>query len=118
MPRMTTRLHLQADRPGVYGGLSAHISGDGFPGMQFKAQVLPPDQFAVWAQGARGQGQGQVLDGRAYVELTKPTSYVKPMTYGAVAPGLFDAIVAGRAPAHRHPPHNEPTTDQGAGHAG
>ena len=92
MPRMTTRLHLQADRPGVYDGLSAHFSGDGFPGMQFKAQVLPPDQFGVWAQGARGQGG--MLDAQSFAELSKPTSYVKPMTYGAVAPGLFDAIVA------------------------
>ena len=57
MPRMTTRLNLQADRPGVYDGLSAHFSGDGFPGMQFKVQALPPDQFAMWAQGARGQGR-------------------------------------------------------------
>jgi cytochrome o ubiquinol oxidase subunit 2 len=72
MPRMTTRLHLQADRPGVYDGLSAHFSGDGFPGMQFKAHVLPPDQFAMWAQGARGQGGA--LDGRAYKELARPTS--------------------------------------------
>ena len=108
MPRMTTRLNLQADRPGVYDGLSAHFSGDGFPGMQFKAHVLPPDQFAMWAQGARGGGP--VLDGRAYAELSRPTSYVKPMTYGAVAPTLFDAIVAGRAPPSPVPTprHNRP----------
>jgi cytochrome o ubiquinol oxidase subunit 2 len=112
MPRMTTRLNLQADRPGVYDGLSAHFSGDGFPGMQFKAEVLPPDQFAMWAQGARGQGP--ILDGRGYSELYKPTSYVKPMTYGAVAPGLFDAIVANKAPAQMMP-HNPTTTEQGAG---
>jgi cytochrome o ubiquinol oxidase subunit 2 len=116
MPRMTTRLHLQADRPGVYDGLSAHFSGDGFPGMQFKAHVLPPDQFAMWAQGARGQGAA--LDGRAYAELAKPTSYVKPITYGSVAPGLFDAIVTNRAPRPQMLPHNPPTTPQGAGHAG
>ena len=30
MPRMTTRLNLQADRTGVYDGLSSHFSGDGF----------------------------------------------------------------------------------------
>ena len=53
---------------------------------------MPPDQFAAWAQGARGHGPA--LDGRGYAELSKPSSYVKPMTYGAVAPGLFDAIVA------------------------
>jgi cytochrome o ubiquinol oxidase subunit 2 len=94
MPRMTTRLNLQADRQGVYDGLSAHFSGDGFPGMQFKAQVLPADQFAMWAQGAHGQGGA--LDPISYAELSKPSSYVKPMAYGAVAPGLFDAIVANR----------------------
>lgn len=115
MPRMTTRLNLQADRPGVYDGFSAHFSGDGFPGMQFKAHVLPPEQFAAWAQGARGQGGP--LDGRAYTDLLKPTSYVKPMTYGAVAPGLFDAIVANKAPSPQMLPHNPPNTEQGAGHA-
>ena len=94
MPRMATQLNLQADRKGVYEGLSAHFSGEGFPGMQFKAHVLPPEQFAAWAQGARGQGVP--LDGRGYAELTRPSSYVKPMTYGTVAPGLFDAIVANR----------------------
>jgi cytochrome o ubiquinol oxidase subunit 2 len=108
MPRMSTRLNLQADRQGSFTGLSGHFSGDGFPGMQFKVQSLPPDQFAMWAQSARGQGL--VLDGRGYAELSKPSSYVKPMTYGAVAPGLYDAIVANRAPASPVPPeqHNQP----------
>jgi cytochrome o ubiquinol oxidase subunit 2 len=115
MPRMTTRLNLQADRPGIYDGMSAHFSGDGFPGMQFKAHVLPPQQFAAWAQGARGKGGP--LDGRAYAELSKPSSYVKPATYGAVAPGLFDAIVANKAPRPQMLPHNPPNTEQGTGHA-
>jgi cytochrome o ubiquinol oxidase subunit 2 len=108
MPRMTTRLNLQADKPGTFGGLSAHFSGDGFPGMEFKVHSLPADQFAMWAQGARGQGQP--LDGRAYAELSKPSSYVKPMTYGAVAPRLFEAIVAGKVPPSPvpHPEHNQP----------
>jgi cytochrome o ubiquinol oxidase subunit 2 len=108
MPRMATRLNLQADKPGTFGGISAHFSGDGFPGMEFKVQSLPPDQFAMWAQGARGQGP--VLDGRGYADLSKPSSYVNPMTYGAVAPGLFDAIVAGRVPpsAVPNPVHNQP----------
>jgi len=96
MPRMTTRLNLQADRPGTYDGLSSHFSGDGFPGMQFKVQALPEDQFAMWAQGSRGQGPA--LDGAAYAELSRPSSYVKPMTYGSVAPNLYDAIVANTGP--------------------
>ena len=114
MPRMATRLNLQADRPGVYDGISAHFSGDGFPSMGFKAHVLPPEQFAVWAQGARGSGP--VLDGRGYADLSKPSSYVKPITYGAVAPGLFDAIVANRAPKSPVPSmlHNKPVSGSGA----
>ena len=51
MPRMTTRLNLQADRQGVYDGLSAHFSGDGFPGMQFKVHVAAA--AAVRRLGAR-----------------------------------------------------------------
>ena len=111
MPRMTTRLKLQADRVGAYDGMSAHFSGDGFPGMQFQAHVLPPDQFAAWAQGAKGQGGA--LDGRAYAELSKPSSYVKPAIYGAVVPRLFDAIVAGKTPTPMLP-RNPPNTEQGA----
>jgi cytochrome o ubiquinol oxidase subunit 2 len=111
MPRMTTQLNLQADRPGVYDGLSSHYSGQGFSGMRFQAHVVPPGQFAAWAQGARGKGL--VLDGKGYTELSKPSSYVKPITYGAVAPRLFDAIVAGTAPA-APVQHNPPTSEQGA----
>jgi cytochrome o ubiquinol oxidase subunit 2 len=110
MPRMTTHLNLQADKQGVYDGLSSHYSGEGFSGMRFKAHVLPPQQFSAWAQGVRGKGP--VLDGLGYADLSKPSSYVKPMTYGAVAPGLFDAIVANRAPPPTLP-HNPPASGQG-----
>jgi len=112
MPRMTTRLNLQADRHGVYDGLSAHFSGDGFSGMRFKTHVVPPQQFAAWAQGARGKGLA--LDGRVYAELEKPSSYVPPITYGAVAPGLFDAIVMNRAPGPSMLPHNKQLPGAGA----
>jgi len=109
MPGMATRLNLQADKQGEYEGLSAHFSGDGFPGMQFKVQAIPADQFAMWAEGGHG---GPALDGKAYAELAKPSSYVKPMTYGSVAPGLFDAIMMNRAP-QKMLPHNPPAPPAG-----
>ena len=109
MPRMTTRLNLQADRQGVYDGLSGHFSGDGFPGMQFKVHAVPPQQFAAWASSSRGAGN--VLDGRTYAELTKPSSYVQPITYGNVAPNLFGAIVANKAP-QLHLPHTAPPAER------
>jgi len=111
MPRMTTQLHLQADRPGVYDGLSSHYSGEGFSGMRFKAHVVAPQQFAAWAERARGKGP--VLDAGGYADLSRPSSYVKPMIYGAVAPGLFDAIVANRPPPSKMLPHNPPVSEQG-----
>ena len=105
MPRMTTRLNLEADRVGTYNGQSSHFSGDGFPGMQFQVQAVPADKFAAWAASAHG---GPALDLAAYDQLQKPSSYVKPFAYGAVAPGLFDTIVAGRQPAPISPKTTPP----------
>ena len=104
MPRMATRLNLQADRQGVFPGRSAHFSGDGFPGMEFNVNSVTPQQFAAWAAGARGSGQ--MLDERSYEQLAKPSSYVKPMIYSNVAPGLFDSIVSGKPPPTPQLPHN------------
>ena len=99
MPRMTTRLNLQADRQGDYEGLSAHFSGDGFPGMEFKVHALPPSNSRC---GPRVRAARAGARRRAYAELAKPSSYVKPMTFGAVAPGLFEAIAMQRAAARPH----------------
>jgi cytochrome o ubiquinol oxidase subunit 2 len=112
MPRMATRLNLQADRQGVFPGRSAHFSGDGFPGMEFNVNSVTPQQFAAWVASARGSGI--VLDGQSYGELAKPSSYVKPMTYSNVAPGLFDSIVTGRPPPTPQLPHNRPAPGAGA----
>lgn len=94
MSGMETKLHLQADRPGRYRGLSAHYSGKGFPGMTFMVDAVPPAQFAAWV--AQSKGQGPALDRGAYLNLTQDSENVKPHTYRAVAPGLFDAVVADR----------------------
>ena len=111
MPRMTTRLHLQADRQGVYDGLSSHYSGEGFSGMRFKAHVVPPQQFAAWAQSARGKGP--VLDDRRLCRAVEAKQLCEADDLWSVAPGLFDAIVADRAPPPQMPPHNPPVSEQG-----
>jgi cytochrome o ubiquinol oxidase subunit II len=112
MPGMTTRLNLEADRLGVFPGRSAHFSGDGFPGMEFNVNSVSPQQFAAWVQSAHGSGA--VLDARAYAQLSQPTSYVKPMTFSAVAPHLFDAIATGHAPLPQQLPHSRPAPGAGA----
>src|ERR1700751_788640 len=93
---MRTRLNLQADEPGVYPGLSAHFSGDGFPGMAFDVHVVSPEQFTQWAAATRALGP--VLDEAGYRELLKQSQNVTPYTYRSVRAGLFDEIVEQRLP--------------------
>jgi cytochrome o ubiquinol oxidase subunit 2 len=112
MPNMVTRLNLEADRQGVFPGRSAHFSGDGFPGMEFNVQSVSPQQFAAWVQSAHASGRA--LDAPTYAQLSQPSSYVKPMIFSAVAPGLFDAIATGRAQRAQQLPHNRPAPGAGA----
>jgi cytochrome o ubiquinol oxidase subunit II len=92
MNGMTTQLHLQADKPGTYPGLSSHYSGDGFSDMHFDTVALPADQFAGWAAGVKGKGP--VLDVPTYTEFARQSQNLTPFTYGAVAPNLFQAITS------------------------
>ena len=112
MPRMATQLNLRADRIGTYDGQSSHFSGDGFSGMTFKVHAVSPKQFVAWAGAERGKGPS--LDANGYAELSKPSSYVTPVTYGTVAPNLFDAIVANHLPAASAPEHDKQLPGSGA----
>mgnify|MGYP004528345509 CR=1 FL=1 len=91
MNGMATQLHLQANRPGSYYGISAHYSGDGFSDMRFTVRAVAPAAFAAWAAGVRGRGPA--LDARGYARLARQSQKVAPYTYGAVDPRLFDAVV-------------------------
>ena len=106
MAGMVTRLHLQADHPGTYPGLSANFSGGGFADMRFNVDAVSAENFAQWVDATRGAGP--VLNAQAYADLAKPSQAVAPFTYGAIAPNLFNGILsAGMRPAdpsqHTHP---------------
>ena len=98
---MTTRLNLQADKPGIYPGLSAHFSGDGFPGMAFDVQAVSSEQFSQWAAATRALGP--VLDEAAYRKLLEQSQNVSPYIYRSVQTGLFDDIVEQRLPPGEGP---------------
>jgi cytochrome o ubiquinol oxidase subunit 2 len=91
MAGMDGKLHLQADRPGRYRGLSAHYSGEGFSDMMFLADAMPPERFAAWVRGTRLNGP--VLDGREYLKLERTAATSKAYTYRAVRPGLYRAAL-------------------------
>jgi cytochrome o ubiquinol oxidase subunit 2 len=92
MAGMTTTLHLQADHPGTYAGLSAQFSGDGFSDMRFDTVAVAPAQFAQWLAGARANAG--TLDASHYAALARPGVPASAATFGHVAPGLFQAILA------------------------
>src|SRR6202166_189691 len=92
MSGMATHLHLQADHPGSYRGLSAQFSGDGFADMRFVVDAVPAQQFEQWVASTRGNGP--TLDPQSYADLAKPSEAVAPFTYGAVSPDLFNAILS------------------------
>ena len=64
--------------------------------MHFQWKSVPADQFAAWTAGARANGP--VLDRAAYDALKQQSHNVRPYTYRAVQPGLFQAITAQKIP--------------------
>jgi cytochrome o ubiquinol oxidase subunit II len=91
MAGMVSHLHLQADDPGTYRGMSAQFSGEGFSDMHFNVDAVSAERFAQWVDLARSAGPE--LDARTYADLAKPSGAVTPFTYRAVAPDLFGSIL-------------------------
>jgi cytochrome o ubiquinol oxidase subunit 2 len=96
MNGMATQLNLRADRPGTFGGLSAHFSGDGFSDMHFDVHVVPSEQFSKWTQDASRAEKS--LDAASYSEIAKPSTKDQPAIYRLADPQLFHAIVTQKLP--------------------
>ena len=101
MNGMAGTLYLEADRPGVYRGESAMISGDGFADMHFDTDARTQGQFEAWVASTRGAGPA--LDDAAYRDLLRQSVPAQPYTYGSVRPGLFADIVMLRLPPGEGP---------------
>lgn len=68
MPQMNAKLHLLADRQGVFNGSSANYSGDGFSEMHFKWHSVSQNEFDNWIAQARQSTQ--TLDRASYRQLS------------------------------------------------
>lgn len=101
MHGMVGTLYLQADRPGVYHGRSAMISGYGFADMHFDTEAVSSEEFASWVSTTRSSGP--TLDDAAYRELLRQSARVVPYTYAAVRPRLFEAIATQELPQGEGP---------------
>lgn len=91
MPGMRAKLHLIADEPGQYRGLSANMSGAGFAGMTFTAKSCTASEFDAWVSSV--QANGGVLDMQTYNQLAEPSQYNSVQTYASSEPGLFEEVI-------------------------
>jgi cytochrome o ubiquinol oxidase subunit 2 len=91
MAGMTTKLDLMVDDPGVYHGLSAQFSGEGFSDMTFDVTAVSRQDFEQWLDGTRTGGG--LLDAASYAMLMRPSVKDSQHTYGTVTGGIFEAIL-------------------------
>ncbi len=68
MPQMNAKLHLIADRKGVFKGSSANYSGDGFSEMHFKWNSVAQADFDNWI--AKARESKETLDRAGYRQLS------------------------------------------------
>ena len=89
MAGMQTQLHLIADKPGNYKGISSGYSGHGFSDMKFTAIATKnDDDFQSWVQKVK-RSPNKLATTEDFNKLAKP-SYGYPITYySSVKPGLF-----------------------------
>jgi cytochrome o ubiquinol oxidase subunit II len=93
MPGMTTQLNLQADKPGIYDGLSAQFSGPGFSDMHFTLRAESGEGFAGWVAQVRA-GSG-ALNESVLAQLVRPTRAAGELTYGSVPQDPFEIVAGG-----------------------
>ena len=92
MAGMATQLHLIANEPGTFDGISANYSGAGFADMIFKAIATPTAKdFDVWV--AKLKQQGKRLDPQSYQQLAEESKNNPVEYYGSVSKGMFNHIV-------------------------
>ena len=91
MAGMRTQLHLIADTPGTYHGMSAAFSGEGFSDMRFDTVAMPLPAFEAWMRDAKRSPQA--MDARRYRTVSLPATRGVPAIYAGVEPDLFDGIV-------------------------
>lgn len=92
MAGMETKLHLIADEPGTYKGISSNYSGAGFTGMKFNAIATPTEgDFNDWVASVK-QAQ-TALTPASYEQLAKQSENNPVTYYSNVSEGLFHDIV-------------------------
>jgi cytochrome o ubiquinol oxidase subunit 2 len=91
MSGMSTQLHLMADEPGTYNGVSANISGDGFANMRFRVNSQTSADFEKWAIGSANSSSQ--LSSATYETLAKQSIDDGEKTYTLMNSDLYNEII-------------------------
>jgi cytochrome o ubiquinol oxidase subunit II len=91
MAGMQTQLHLIANSPGIYPGMSAAFSGPGFSDMHFDTVATSRAEFDNWIRQARKSPL--TLNQATYQTLEQASSKNPVVFYAGVDPGLFNGVV-------------------------
>jgi cytochrome o ubiquinol oxidase subunit 2 len=91
MSGMDMKLHLIADKSGIYRGSSANISGRGFAGMNFTAKATTQAEFDSWVTKVKKDQNNLSLD--KYNQLSQPSENNPEAYYSDTTPNLYDRIV-------------------------
>lgn len=93
MAGMHTELHLIANKPGQYKGISSNFSGAGFSGMKFIATATKNnEEFEQWIQTVKNSSY-QINNMLTYEKLAQPSQY-HPITYFSnVESNLFYNVI-------------------------
>lgn len=91
MAGMQTKLHLIADKPGIYSGSSANLSGNGFSGMDFKTKATSKEDFELWVKQANNTASD--LGWPEYQKLAEPTINNPVTIYSLKDKSLYNEII-------------------------
>ena len=107
MNGMSTKLHLQADEPGDYRGMSSNISGQAFSKMEFIVKARERREFVDIMKQA-GQSDG-VLDMDSYNDLAKPSVTDRPAAFRLTDKTIYDKVI------EKYMPNSHTTTNKREG---
>jgi cytochrome o ubiquinol oxidase subunit II len=90
MNGMTAKLHLQADKAGVYRGTNTNINGEGYARMNFSAIAGSDIEYAKWVQAAQ---RSQSMNWSTYEQVKEPSQDEHPQFYRLEESALYDKVM-------------------------
>lgn len=91
MAGMRTQLHLIANEPGQFRGMSGNYSGHGFSNMKFIATASSNEDFERWVSEVRSAPQA--LDFEQFKALAAPSKNAPVQHFSSVEPLLFKKVI-------------------------